>query len=74
MYSFTENLAYDPIRSSIGSIWTKDAGDVVRFANSFSNLQTGAEKFDKLQGKTDKEMKSWWDKMAFPQDTNTYRK
>ena len=56
-YSFTENLAYDPIRSSIGSIWTKDAGDIVRFANSFSLLSSGAaEKFNNLQNKTDKQI------------------
>ena len=56
-YSFTQNLAYDPIRSSIGSIWTKDAGDIVRFANSFGLLSSGAaEKFNNLQNKTDKQI------------------
>ena len=60
LYNYTENFSYDPVRSSIGSVWAKSSGDSIFYPNkigSGNGNSQAALKFNKLLGKTENEIK-----------------
>ena len=57
LYNYTENFSYDPIRSSVGSIWSKTPNDTIRYPNSvFGALNGASGEFNKLLNLTEEEI------------------